>query len=315
MAFRIVEMTGTMAIPDPRSMRTAMDDGETMTTRTSERVLVTGACGALGQVVVKDLLDHGYDVAGADRRMIPGGPIRVVETDLTDVGQVAYTAQGAAGIIPRGAIPSPYGKPDEVVFRNNTGATFAVLQAASLLGITSVVIASSISAYGMAWAPTYFDPLYVPIDETHPMRNHDAYGHSKEVDELTARMVVRRTGMSVAALRFHWIATREAALARTQVAPEPRDVRQMFGYVEQGDAARACRLAFETARDRPFGFEAFNIVAADTLASEETEVLVRRHAPDLEIRTPLPGFNGGFDIAKASRLLGWEPTWSWRDHS
>lgn len=278
-----------------------------------QRVLVTGACGSLGQAVVQDLLANGYEVAGADRVVKPGGPIRVVETDLTDVGQVAFAARGSMGLIHLGAIPSPYGKPDEVVFRNNTLATFAVLQAASLLGIRAAVIASSISAYGMAWAPTYFNPLYVPIDEAHPMRNHDAYGHSKQVDEMTARMFARRDGMSIAALRFHWIATKEAARERALVPPEPRDLRQMYGYVERADAARASRLAFETARDRPFGFGAFNIVAADTLAVEETEILVRREGPDIEIRRPLPGFTGGFAIAKAREMLGWEPSWSWRD--
>ena len=286
-----------------------------MSTAKQERILVTGACGGLGQLVVQDLLEHGYEVAGADRVVNPGGPIRVVETDLTDVGQVAFAAKGACGVIHLGAIPSPYGRPDEVVFHNNTGATFAVLQAASLLGIKSVVVASSISAYGMAWAPTWFPPLYVPIDEEHPMRNHDAYGLSKEVDEFTARMFVRRDGMSVAALRFHWIASREAALMRSTQPVDPKDVRQMYGYVESHDAARACRLAYETARDRPFGFEAFNIVAAETLATEATEDLVRKHSPEVEIRSPLPGNTGGFGIDKAKRILGWEPTWSWRDNS
>jgi nucleoside-diphosphate-sugar epimerase len=62
-----------------------------------------------------------------------------------------------------------------------------------------------------------------------------------------------------------------------------------------------------------FGFEAFNIVARDTLAVEETESLVRRAAPETEIRSPLPGFTGGYDTSKAKRLLGWEPLWSWRE--
>jgi nucleoside-diphosphate-sugar epimerase len=282
---------------------------------TKERILVTGACGGLGQLVVQELLDHGYDVVGADRIVRPDSPVRVVETDLTNVGEVAYVAQGASGIIHLAAFPSPYGRPDEIVFRNNTGATFAVLQAASLLGIKPAVIASSISAYGNAWAPAWFPPDYVPIDEAHPMKNHDAYGLSKEVDECTARMFVRRDGMSIAALRFHWIASREDASSRYEGIDDDSLIKQMWGYVENHDAARACRLALETARDRPFGFEAFNIVAADTLARDKTETLVRRISPSTEIRSPLPGYSGGYDTTKAKRLLGWEPTWSWRDHT
>ena len=44
---------------------------------------------------------------------------------------------------------------DQVVFNNNTQATFAVFQAASLLGVRKVVFASSISAYGNAYSPDY----------------------------------------------------------------------------------------------------------------------------------------------------------------
>jgi nucleoside-diphosphate-sugar epimerase len=38
--------------------------------------------------------------------------------------------------------------PDEVVFGNNTLSTFAVLQAASLLGVSRAVVASSGSSLG-----------------------------------------------------------------------------------------------------------------------------------------------------------------------
>jgi nucleoside-diphosphate-sugar epimerase len=183
-----------------------------------ERILVTGGSGRLGTAVIADLLAHGYEVAGADRVRPPGGAVHdipVVETDLGDVGQVAGAMHGCDAVIHLGAIPAPYGHADEVVFVNNTGATFAVLQAASLLGIRRAAIASSGSAYGTAWARHRFAPTYAPIDEALPMLNHDAYGLSKEVDERTARMFCRRDGMSIAALRFHWIATRAASRTST----------------------------------------------------------------------------------------------------
>jgi len=285
-----------------------------------ERVLVTGGSGRLGQAVVIELVECGYDVVAVDRvrptHRLPGGA-RFVETDLGDVGQVAGAAAGCDAVIHLGAIPAPRAHPDEIVFRNNTGATFAVFQAASLLGITRLAFASSVSAYGSAWAKEPFPPLYVPVDEAHPMLNHDPYGLSKEVDERTAEMFSRRHGMSIAALRFHWIATREeqiASAARRGAAPTWADsVRTMWGYVDLRDAARASRLAVEACRDRSFGFEAFNIVAADTLIEGDTEAMVREHAPATVIRAALPGTTGAFDIAKAKRLLGWEPLHSWRD--
>ena len=285
-----------------------------------ERVLVTGASGRLGRAVVGELVGNDYAVVAVDRvrpnEQLPDGA-RFVETDLGDVGQVAGAASGCDAVIHLGAIPAPYAHPDEVVFRNNTGATFAVFQAASILGIGRVAFASSVSAYGSAWAERAFPPVYVPVDEEHPMLNHDAYGLSKEVDERTAQMFSRRNGMSVAALRFHWIATREeqlATVARHRGEPEwVESARTMWGYVDLRDAARACRLAIEAGRDRPFGFSAFNIVAADTLIDGPTEATVREHAPATEIRSPLSGTSGAYDISRAKRMLGWEPLHSWRD--
>lgn len=271
------------------------------------RVLVTGGSGRLGRFVIAELLEYGHLVVNADQRKPAtiDERERFIETDLTDVGQVAGALHGCDALLHLGAIPSPYRHPDEVVFNNNVQATFAALQAASLHRVKRAAIASSVSAYGMAWTPRRFAPLYVPLDEAHPFLPHDPYGLSKEVDERTAEMFHRRTGMTIAALRFHWVALPEelAGIGAGFADPEGT-ATNLWGYVDARDAAAACRRAIET---DGFGFEAFNIVAADTLMAEPTAELVRQHLPDTEIRSPLPGTAGGFAIDRAKRMLGWEP--------
>lgn len=280
-------------------------------------VLVTGAAGRLGRAVVADLVDAGYEVRAAGRRrpergLLPDG-VRFIECSLNDVGQVAGAARDCTALVHAGAIPAPYSHPDEHVFGNNTGATFAVLQAASLLGIERIVVSSSVSAYGMAWARPTFPPLYVPLDEAHPIIAKDPYALSKEVDERTAEMFSRKDGSTIAALRFHWIAQPDDLKHRAGVTDANADstvgLPGLWGYVHILDAARACRLAIEA---EPFGFEAFNIVAADTLLAIPTEEALARFGPGVEVRAPLPGFTSGFSIEKAKRLLGWEPEHSWR---
>lgn len=285
------------------------------------RVLVTGASGLLGRAVVDDLVTNGFAVHAVDQRKpetVPDGPAWFIQADLHDVGQVAYAMKGCDAVIHLGAIPNPYDQADEVVFHNNTLATFAVFQAATLLGIDRVAFASSGSIYGTAWTPKRFMMRYAPVDEAHPILPHDAYALTKEIDEATARMFVRRDHISAAALRFHWIATREQQLERMRTHGDevtPVGARELWGYVDLRDAARACRLAIEVAEVRPYGFRAFNIVAADTLITMPTEDAIREAAPDTEIRSPLPGFAGGFDITAAKIVLGWEPQHSWRDES
>ena len=281
------------------------------------RVLVTGAGGKLGTAAVQELAAQGYEVVAVDRvpprAALPEG-VRFVQTDLLDVGQVAGAMVGCAAIVHLGAIPVAYTFPNEVVFRNNTGATFATLQATSLLGVSRAAIASSGSIYGTAYAPEPVTPRYAPIDEAHPLDNQDPYGVGKEVDERIAEMFCRRDGMTIAALRFHWIATREEQLAaaeRHRQAPDNANAaRALWGYVDLRDAARACRLALEV---EPFGFAACNIAAADTLHPLPTEEAIRRYAPRTDIRSALPSFTGAFAIDAARRLLGWEPLHSWRD--
>ena len=282
------------------------------------RVLVTGGSGRLGRFVLRDLVDHGHQAVNADRQRPLAEPpvppsVRFVQTDLGDVGQVAGAMVGCDAVIHLGAIPAPYGHSDQVVFANNTQATFAVLQAGTLLGLRRAVIASSISALGTAWAPAPFPPRYAPVDEAHPLLVHDAYGLSKEVDERTAEMFHRRTGIGVAALRFHWVALPEEAAARAaQLAADPAADdwwRLLWGYVDTRDAAIACRLALEAP---DLGFEAYNVTAADTLSNLPTEDLIRRFAPAVELRAPIPGTESAFSLAKARRQLGYEPRHSWR---
>jgi nucleoside-diphosphate-sugar epimerase len=283
-----------------------------------ERVLVTGSSGRLGRAVVADLLGAGHQVVGADRApLATETEVEFVAWDGRDVEVLAAGLVGCTGLVHLAAIPQPVGHPAEVVFGNNTGATFAALQAASRVGLRRAVIASSVSIYGMPWSPSPIRAQYVPVDEEHPMLNYDPYGLSKEVDERTAQMFCRRDEMSVAALRFHWLATREEQLDRVEKLRSdtdwPTQLREMWGYVDVRDAARACRLALERARDRPFGFLPLNIVAADALTEQPVAALLAAHAPDVELRGGAAELRSAFAIDRASSAIGWRPLHSWRD--
>ncbi len=285
-----------------------------------ERVLVTGGSGRLGTQVVQDLTANGHEVVAVDR-VAPSQPLpkgaRYRQVDLADIGEITGAMKGCTAFAHLGAIPSPYRHADEVVFTNNTIATCSVLQAASLLGITHGVIASSASIYGTAWSPHQMFHPYAPVDEAAPLRNFDAYGLSKEVDERTVEMFTRRDDMTIACLRFHWVARPEELPNRSGAFDHEDESfreggRGFWGYVDVRDAARAVRLAIEVGARQPVGFEAFNIIASDTLLDIPTEEAIRRLDPSIEVRAPLPGFAAPWDCTKARDILGWEPEFGWR---
>jgi nucleoside-diphosphate-sugar epimerase len=285
------------------------------------KVLVTGGSGKVGLAAIDALLEAGHEAINADR-MRPANPrgsarskaARYVETDLSDVGQVAGIAKGCDAILHLGAIPNPYGHADEVVFANNVLGTYAVLQAAMLVGISKVTMASSLSALGTAWSVDAWSPLYAPVDEEHPLLVKDAYGLSKEVDERTAEMFHRRTGMQVVCLRFHWVAYYDEAQERAAgLAVNPNEgewMRHLWGYVDSRDAASLCVATLEA---DGLGFDVFQCTAADSLANRPTEEMIREYAPDTEIRSAIPGTSTAYSTAKVSRVLGWQPKYSWRD--
>lgn len=280
------------------------------------KVLVTGGSGKLGQFALAELLDRGHQVVNADRRPGPvdGPPAKFVQTDLSDVGQVAGLLTDHDAVVHLGAIPSPWSHADEVVFTNNTISTYAVFQAAWITGIQKVAFASSASAYGMAWSRASRPPLYVPVDEEHPFLVADPYGLSKEVDERIAEMFHRRSGMQALGLRFHWVATPDelddlAAEGGKEPSIHPNN---LWAYVDARDAASAIRLAIEV---DGLGFEYVNITARDTVCAGPSELLLENYLPTTERRAPLPGHTTLFTIDKAERLLGWVPQYSWRDRT
>ncbi len=272
------------------------------------RALVTGSEGRVGRAVVRELRDHGYGVTPADRSPQHADDTQVV--DMQDLGQVLGVMQGVNAVVHMAAIPSPGNYPPEVVFRNNVMSTFNVLEAATLLGVHKIVLASSISALGLAFRHRDFSPLHIPFDESHPLLSQDCYGLSKMVGEELAQGYVRRTpALAISSLRFTWVLDQEDIV----VARKAREQRESSGggafwtWVDVRDAASACRLALE--RNGP-GHEAFYIAAPDIRLDIPIEDLLARHFPgDYPIAPEIRGTVSPVDCSKARRLLGWEARW------
>ncbi len=276
------------------------------------RVLVSGSDGRIGQVTVKELQAHGYDVTPADIRRTQPWMTQIV--DCQDMGQVVGVMQGHDAVIHLAAIPSPSMHTNEVVFRNNVVSTFNVLEAASILGIKKVVMASSISALGYAFRHLPFNPRYLPIDEEHPMLSQDSYGLSKMVGEEIAAGFVRRVpDMSLSSLRFTLVVDEHQ---REWIGPArkgPPDSRATHGafwtFVDVRDAAAACRLALEY--DEP-GHEAFLICAPHIYRPENVADLFAQYFPgDYPVADRVRGQASPVDCSKAERLLGWRSCYNW----
>ena len=276
-------------------------------------IVVTGAAGRLGRLVVRRLVDRGYEVLATDRVGFSGLPAKFVQIDLGDPESVGQMLKGAEGVIHMGAIPGPTRDEPRQIFDNNVGSTFNVMMAAEELGLRRVVFSSS--AFGMGWAhdPAAFVPLYLPLDEDHPMMPFEPYGMSKQVGECIGAMVARRSSTSVASLRFTNVVWPEVLAEFPWPAPTPEEPRTlvMWAYADPDDVAEAHVLALEADLE---GHEAFMLAQSTTRFKESTTDLIKSNfGLEVEIRGELKGNASVINAGKARRILGWNPRDGWSE--
>jgi nucleoside-diphosphate-sugar epimerase len=271
-----------------------------------DRVLVTGAAGGLGRIVVADLAARGVPTVGLDRAD-PGD--RATEKffvgNASDVKLVRAALAGVDTVIHLAAIPTPEFVTGAEVFVGNAAATFVVLDEAARAGVPRAVIASSFSITGLPFGPSELRPAHVPIDESTPLQVTDPYALSKQADEATAAMIARRDGMTVTPLRFPllgWPGDPQLGEQAELYASDPGSgTAQLWTYLDSRDAARACWLAATVPLS---GSNPMYVTAPETLAPFPTEELLDRFLPGVPRRAPLPGRAVPVDLTVARTLLG-----------
>jgi nucleoside-diphosphate-sugar epimerase len=286
-----------------------------------ETVAVTGGNGTIGEAILEELNDAGYrsvNVARGKRREEVSEEYR--RTDLLDPGEVygSLAAAGADAVIHMGTIPGAHSHPDYRVYESNAMSSFHVLEAATGLGIDSVVLPSSINAMGSAFQDARSEVYYLPVDEEHPLTPRDPYALGKQAIEMQGDGFARRPDgpETIASLRFPGVHSPESvrSMAEGDRSSYDRDSvarDDLFTYCHLADAARAARLAVEADYA---GHEVFWVVADETKLSAPTPAVAADCYPDAEVREDLAADDGLVTVEKARELLGWDPEHSWRDH-
>jgi len=273
------------------------------------KIVVTGGSGKAGRAVVRDLLEHGYEVLNVDlappaQRLCP-----FLRADLTDLGQAIEVMADFEAVAHMAAIPAPGLFTEEVTFRTNITSEFAVLQAAASLKMRRVVWASSETTIGLP-----FDrekPAYAPIDEDHPLYPESSYALSKVLGEEMARQFARRFGTAVVGLRFSNI-MEPADYAAFPGFWKDATLRKwnLWGYIDARDVAQGVRLALE----KPVqGAVHIMLAAADTVMDRPSRDLMKEVYPGVPIRKNVGEHETLLSIDRARGLLGYSPAWSWRN--
>jgi len=219
-----------------------------------QRVLITGAEGAIGTILRRHLADR-YELTALTREEAPF-PSHVA--DITDLAAIAPAFVGVDAVVHLAA-SSAVETPWEEILPNNLVGTYNVFEAARQAGVGTVVFASSnhtIGGYELDGAPTLYDldddRVY---DHTVELRPDSLYGVSKAYGEALGRFYADRYGLRVVCLRIGSVRAEDdpasaAVLASSptllaDLSPEQLRQRMRATYLSHGDCAHLVSRALD----------------------------------------------------------------------
>ena len=275
-----------------------------------QKICVTGASGKAGRVTVAELLAHGYQVLATDL-VKPDFDLGTegVLADLTDYGQAVEVLSGVDAVVHLANIPAPGIRTPAVTFSANMAMNGNVFLAAAHAGLERVVWASSETTLGL---PCDVPPRYAPVDEDHYPVPTTTYALSKVASETIAGHISGWSGIPFVALRFSNILGPAEYEEFPSYWPDPQARRwNLWGYIDERDAAAACRLALEADVK---GAVSYIIAAADTVMDRPSADLLREVFPGVELTRDVGEFGSLLATGRARAELGFEPRHSWRRH-
>ena len=288
-------------------------------------VLITGAAGFAGSNLVKLLLAKGYGVSGLDVVAPPHASLLQEELSQPNFRYVWKSVQDiqpsdvaghsvVAHLAAQPDTPMAFDSPRYTVMQN-VGATVELLEAVRLAGgVSKVMFAGSGNELGR--------PLYLPMDEDHPLTPHNPYGFSKAAAELAMwawyraygiPSVVLSTGVVVGpdmrreVFVFKWLWN---ALHGRPIVVEGGQQTRDLTYID--DVIQSWMLAIEAPDEQVVGHK-FYVGYGEEHTIEELALMCRDISGSdvpveyVEYRPGEKGQREAFSTEKARRVLGYNP--------
>ncbi|RMZ73932.1 proteasome component PRE4 [Pyrenophora seminiperda CCB06] len=300
------------------------------TPSSGKRVVFTGGSGVAGRHVIDYLHSHGHTVLNVDTTPLASNPnIHTLKADLTDGAQALNSLSTHFAIsepfpsappppdavVHFAGIPQPMRLPDNETFRINTLSAYNILEAACKLGIRKIVLASSLTCYGVTYAQGDADYAEFPITEDTPTTPSDVYAASKLCMETLAASFSRRfPSTDIYCLRISAVIEpelHEEKFRKYMSTPERFKVHA-WSYTDARDLGGMVHACL--GRDG-LGFQVFNAVNDECTVHEREgpiEDWLRRMCPSTKITRSMGSRESPVCNGKMRDLLGWREEFGWR---
>jgi uronate dehydrogenase len=185
----------------------------------SDRVLITGAAGAIGTALRSGLRSAWHHLRLTDIRPIadPANNEECIVSDIGDRAALERMVQGVRAVVYMTGVGGDYTLDD--LFRVNVRGVFDVFESARLAGVQRIVYASSNHAFGCY-------PITERVTPALPPRPDSLYGAFKVFGETMLREYFERHGIRSVSLRIGTFRTL------------PIDQRSLATWLSPGDVAR-----------------------------------------------------------------------------
>lgn len=294
--------------------------------------LVTGGAGFIGSNLCESILKMGYKVRCLDNLstgkqenvdlFLSSPNYTFIKGDITELDTCMEACKGVDFVLNQaawGSVPRSIEMP-LYYEKVNIGGTLNMMEAARQQGVKKFVYASSSSVYG--------DHPVLPKTEGQEGNVLSPYALTKKVDEEYGRLYKKLYGLDTYGLRYFNVFGRRQNPDGAYAAVIPKFIRQLlsgerptihgdgkqsrdFTYIENVIEAnlKACLAPSEAAG------EAFNIAyGGREYLIDIYHILERALEVNIEpvFGPEKPGDikHSNADIAKAKKLLGYEPEWS-----
>ena len=243
----------------------------------SMKILVTGATGFIGRILVRALVREGYDVAALVRRTskvkeLPK-KIRLIEGDLNDLPSLKKAVEGRNVVVHLAAYFEFYPKDVDILYQVNVEGTRNLLTACIGSTVKRFIYCSTTETTG-----TVANPPATEETELQPMYE---YGKSKIQAENAVREISAKAGFEYVILRlvgvvgpgeFYLGFETIKAIANREISMIPGDGQNHIMYIHVDDVVKAFLIALKSKSaknetfiicpDEPLTYEeVFNVVA------------------------------------------------------